>query len=81
MKQISEAIFSKDGMKLSDSTNLMKLAGHAGRHSPACHKHVLDTLQKATHGLSGKSHKEASTGALNKLSQDLEVNPDLMKMR
>ena len=76
-----EAIFAKAGMKLSDSANLMSLPGHAGRHSPAYHNHVLQTLQKATEGLSGKAYKEALTGALNTLRKELEANPDIVKMR
>jgi len=61
--------------------NVTVLAGHAGRHSPSYHKHVLDALQKATQGRSGKEYKEALMGALNTLRKELETNPDLVKMK
>lgn len=59
----------------------MNLPGHAGRHSPGYHKYVLDSLQKATQGLSGQAFKEALTGVLSRLRKEIEANPDLVKMK
>lgn len=66
-------------MKLSDPANKVLLEGHAGRHSPAYHEHVLDRLDRATKGLSGSNYEKALRSELGTLKQELLKNPDIVK--
>lgn len=72
-------IFGRAGKSLEDSANKVFLEGHAGRHSPAYHQHVLDRLQNATRGLSGDAYGRALDAELGALRGELLKNPDLVR--
>ncbi|WP_445370037.1 AHH domain-containing protein (plasmid) [Methylomonas sp. HW2-6] len=72
-------IFDKAGMNLNDLTNKVLLEGHAGRHSPVYHDHVLERLQDTTRGLSGSNYEKALRSELDALKQELLKNPDIVK--
>jgi hypothetical protein len=74
-----ERLFSRAGMSLQDSENLMPLEGHAGRHAPEYHQWVLSRLQNATSGLSGPDFKTALVQELRAIRDALVRNPGLVK--
>jgi RHS repeat-associated protein len=74
-----QRIFGRAGKSLEDPANKLLLEGHAGRHSPLYHQHVLDRLQNATRGLSGDAYTRALDAELGALRSDLLKNPDLVR--
>jgi hypothetical protein len=70
-----EDIFSKAGMTLDDSENIMKLFNHKGAHTNKYKQHVVDYLKSATEGTSGVTYRKALVRALRDLKRKLKKNP------
>jgi hypothetical protein len=62
---------------LDGAANTMQLPGHAGRHTEKYHQYVFQRLRTAIGNKTGDAARDAATEALNKLRDELTLNPRL----
>ena len=70
-----QKVFDQAGMSLQDDANIIYLEGHHGAHTKVYKEYVLNYITDAVGDKTGEEAKQALTGALNRIAEQLRQNP------